>query len=163
MATLPDSQEDLLRHIDSLTEKNKRLKKKVDNLTYQCTMQAKILNTGNLSTLQVLLDQLVAYISSHLKKIEIELRLTEYDANDTIALYKFREFLLNIYTQLGSFLILSEGLVHAEMRRVQNKHAEIGNIIAQLNGMPHEIMAEVLDEQDRLYEHINQIIEERQS
>lgn len=155
--------EDLLRRIASLNEKNRRLKKKVDALTYQCTMQRKILNVGNLSTVQVLLDQLVAYINSHLKKIEIEMTLTEYDANDAIALYKFREYLLSIHEQLGSFFVLSEGLVHIEMRRIQDKHTEIGNMLTRLNGMPHEIMAEILDEQDRLYEHINQIVEERSS
>ena len=88
--TAPNSNhqtEELLRRIASLNEKNRRLKKKVDALTYQCTMQKKILNAGNLSTLQVLLDQLMAYINSHLKKIGVEMKLTEYDANDTIALF----------------------------------------------------------------------------
>lgn len=164
--TAPNSNhqtEELLRRIASLNEKNRRLKKKVDALTYQCTMQKKILNAGNLSTLQVLLDQLMAYINSHLKKIEIEMMLTEYDTNDAIALYKFREYLLSIHEQLGSFFVLSEGLVHVEMRRIQDKHKEIGNILTRLNGMPHEIMVEILDEQERLYEHINQILEERLS
>lgn len=154
---------DLLRRIASLNEKNRRLKKKVDALTYQCTMQKKILNAGNLSTLQVLLDQLMAYINSHLKKIEVEMKLTEYDANDTIALYKFREFLLNIHDQLGSFFVLTEGLVHVDMRRMQDQHTEIGNMLMRLNGMPREIVVEILDEQDRLYEHIKQLIEEKAS
>ena len=154
---------DLLRRIASLNEKNRRLKKKVDALTYQCTMQKKILNAGNLSTLQVLLDQLMVYINSHLKKIEIEMMLTEYDPNDAIALYKFREYLLSIHEQLGSFFVLSEGLVHVEMRRIQDKHTEIGNILTRLNEMPHEIIVEILDEQERFYEHINQILEERSS
>lgn len=164
--TAPNSNhqtEELLRRIASLNEKNRRLKKKVDALTYQCTMQKKILNAGNLSTLQVLLDQLMVYINSHLKKIEIEMKLTEYDANDAIALYKFREYLLSIHEQLGSFFVLSEGLVHVEMRRIQDKHTEIGNILTRLNEMPHEIIVEILDEQERLYEHINQILEERSS
>ena len=121
------------------------------------------MNAGNLSTLQVLLDQLMVYINSHLKKIEIEMKLTEYDANDAIALYKFREYLLSIHEQLGSFFVLSEGLVHVEMRRIQDKHTEIGNILTRLNEMPHEIIVEILDEQERLYEHINQILEERSS
>ena len=147
------------RRIDSLCNKNKRLQKKVEALTYQCMMQSKILNTGNISTLQVLLDQIMAYISSQLKKIHPELLYAEYDANDAIALYKFREFLLSMYMQLGNFHILTEGLVHAEMRRIQDKHAEIGNALKRLNGMPHEVMVEILDEQDRLHEHIQQILE----
>ncbi len=157
MAASKDEQ----RRIDSLHEKIRRQQKKIDALSYQCTMQSKILNTGNLSALQVLLDQLMIYINSHLKKIQTELLYTEYDANDTVALYKFREFLLSIHNQLGSFLVLTEGLVHAEMRRIQDKHTEIGNILDQLNGMPHETMIEIYDEQDRLYEHILQILEEK--
>lgn len=160
-ASNSNNTEDLLRRINLLNEKNCRLKKKVDALTYQCTMQAKILNSGNLSTLQVLLDQLMVYINSHLRKIEIELKLAEYDANDTIALYKFREFLLSIYNHLGSFLVFSQGFVNVEMRRLQDKHTEIGDILIRLNGMPHEIMVEILDEQDRLYEHIKQIVEDK--
>ena len=148
------------KRIDSIVEKNRRLKKKVDALSYQCSMQSKILNSGNLSSLQVLLDHVMAFVSSHLKKIQIELLYTEYDARDTIALYRFREFLLSIYTQLGSFLVMTEGLVHVELRRVQDKHAEIGNILDRLNGMPSDVMAEILDEQDRLYEHILQVTED---
>ncbi len=147
------------KRIDSLNEKNRRLQKKVDALTYQCKMQTKILNVGNLSSLQVLLDQMMVYINTHLKKIQTELLLTEHDAHDTIALYRFREFLLSMYTQLGSFLVLTDGLVHVEMRRIQDKHAEIGNVLNRLNGLQHEIMVEILDEQDRLYEHILQVTE----
>ncbi len=158
MAT-PTNKDDQKR-IESLQEKNRRLQKKVDALAYQCTMQSKILNTGNLSTLDVLIEQLMAYINSNIKKLQTELLYTEYDAHDTISLYRFREFLLSIYTQLGTHLSLTEGLVYVEMRRVQDKHAEIGKILNRLNGMPSEIMVEILDEQDRLYEHMLQVIEE---
>ena len=154
------TKDDQKKQIESLTEKNRRLQKKVDALSYQVTMQNKILNTGNLSTLDVLIDQLTTYINTHLKKIQAELLYTEYDAQDTIVLFRFREFLRSVYVQLGSFLVLTDGLVHVEMRRLQDKHSEIGNILDRLNGMPTEIMEEILDEQDRLYEHILQVIEE---
>ena len=101
----------------------------------------------------------MAYINTHLKKVQTELLYCEYDANDTIALYRFREFLHSIYIQLGSFLVLTEGLVHVDMRRLQDKHSDIGNVMDRLNGQPHETMVDILDEMDRLYEHILQIIE----
>lgn len=148
------------KRIDSLNEKNKRLQKKIDALTYQVAMQSKILNTGNLSTLQVLLDQLMAYINAHLKKIPTELLYTEYNANDTIALSRFRDFLLSVCTQLSSFFILTDKLVFVDIRRIKDKHSEIGNVLNRLNGMPHDIVVNILDEQDRLYEHILQVIEE---
>lgn len=154
---------DYQRRIDSLNEKNRRLQKKVDALTYQCTMQSRILNTGNLSTLQVLLDQLTAYINSHIKKIQPEIVYTEYDARDTVALYSFREFLMSIYTQLGTFLLLPEGLIHVELKRIQDQHTEIGKELGRLIGMPREVMVEILDEQERLHEHILQILEEHLS
>ena len=158
----PKNKDEYLRLIESLNEKNRRLQKKVDTLNYQCVMQSKILNAGNLSTLQILFDQLITYINSHLKKIEIELNYMEHDAKDTVALFKFREYLMSVYTHLGSFLVLTEGLVHVELRQVQDKHSEIGNILDRLNGMPHDIMIEVLDEQERLYEHISKLIEEKE-
>ena len=160
MATSTSKEEQRL--LESLKEKNRRLQKKVDALTYKCTMQSKILTTGNFSNLQVYIDQLMAYLNSNLKKIEVELNLSENSAKDTDELCRLREFLLSHYTQLGRYLVLAEGLIHVDMRRLQDKHSEIGYAIAQLYGLPHDVMSEILDEQDRLLEHILQFLERKE-
>lgn len=149
------------RRIKSLKEEKKQLQQKIADLSYRCNMQSKILDTGNLSTLQVLLDHLIVDVNGQLKKILTELLYAEFDPQDTIALYKFREFLLAVHSQIGTFLALPEGLVHMEMQRIQNKQAEIGAALEHLNGMSQEVMVEVLEAQERLHEHILQILEEK--
>ena len=156
------SEKDAQKRIESLQDKNKRLEKKVEVLSRQVAMMSKILNQGNLSTLQFLFDQICVFCNAQLKKIQPELLFTEHNANDAIALFQFREYLLSIYNQLGSYTVMTNGLINVDLRRIQDKHSEIGYALIRINGVSHETMQEILDEQDRLCEHILQILEQQE-
>ena len=153
--------DDLERRLASMDNKNKRLQRKVTDLSYRCNMQSKVLEAGNLSTLQVLLDQLMAFINAQIKRIMTEMLYAEFEPADTIALYKFRESLLSVHRELGIFTALSDGIVYSGTQTLREKHSAIGDALERLNGIPAENLLEIEDEQDRLLERILQILEER--
>lgn len=153
--------DDLERKITVLNDKNRRLQRKVEDLSYRCSMQSKVLDAGNLSTLQVLLDQIMTFVSSQTKKLMPELVYAEFDPADKIALFKFLEFLLSVHDQLSIFTVLPDELIYAGMHKLRSNHAAIGEALELLNKMPKEELVAIEEGHERLLEQIKQILEER--
>ncbi len=152
------------KKIAALTDKNRRLQKKLDAVTLKMSMQSKILDVGNLSSLQTQLDQLTVYFNTALKKISNELLLAEYDPNDTMALHIFRESLLNAYQQLGQYTTLQAGMVdNPNLSKLSTTHNDLGKILAQLTGESADDLIALNDEMDRLFEHVRQVIDKETS
>lgn len=86
--------EKLRRELKRVREENRRLKH--------------IISYGNMSTLETLIDQYMYYSRIHLKKIAIEIQLTDYEKSGTDKVMELIEHLEHIKEELYKLIEISE-------------------------------------------------------
>lgn len=103
--------EKLRRELKRVREENRRLKH--------------IISYGNMSTLETLIDQYMDYSRIHLKKIAIEIQLTDYEKSGTDKVMELIEHLEHIKEELYKLIEISEEgeVIHNESLRHDIKMA----------------------------------------
>ena len=86
--------EKLLRELKKVIEENQKLKN--------------IISYGSISTLSTLIDKYMDYSRIHLKKIAIEIQLTDYEKSGTEKVLELIEHLESIRTELHKMIEISE-------------------------------------------------------
>lgn len=86
--------EKLRRELKRVREENRKLKH--------------IISYGNMSTLETLIDQYMDYSRIHLKKIAIEIQLTDYEKSGTDKVMELIEHLEHIKEELYKLIEISE-------------------------------------------------------
>lgn len=89
-----DDNEKLRRELKRVREENRKLKH--------------IISYGNISTLETLIDQYMDYSRIHLKKIAIEIQLTDYEKSGTDKVMELIEHLEYIKEELHKLIAISE-------------------------------------------------------
>ena len=69
--------------MQKLREDNERIKKELRKIREENVKLKHIIAYGNISTLETLIEQYMDYSRIHLKKIAIEIHLTDYEKNST--------------------------------------------------------------------------------
>ena len=132
--------EKLQKELRKIKEENRKLKQ--------------IIAYGNISTLETLIDQYMDYSRMHLKKIAIEINLTEYEKSGTDKVIELIEHLEHVKEELYKLIGVSmEGaIIHDDSLRHDVKMAreiipELENIIQlQIGTSKGKELEEVLTE-----------------
>ena len=135
-----DETEKLMRELKRVREENRKLKH--------------IISYGNMSTLETLIDQYMDYSRIHLKKIALEIQLTDYEKSGTDKVIELIEHLEYIKEELYKLIEISEegAVAHNDSLRHDVKMAhelipKLENIIQlQVDEKRSEEMEEVLAE-----------------
>lgn len=99
---LTDETEKLRRELKRVREENRKLKH--------------IITYGNMSTLETLIDQYMDYSRVHLKKIALEIQLTDYEKGGTAKVMELIEHLEYIKEELYKLIEIGEEgeIIHDE-------------------------------------------------
>ena len=89
-----DDNEKLRRELKRVREENRKLKH--------------IISYGNISTLETLIDQYMDYSRIYLKKIAIEIQLTDYEQSGTDKVMELIEHLECLKEELHKLIAISE-------------------------------------------------------
>lgn len=81
---------------------------RLKQLELRCKKLQKFMDYGNISGLQTLIEQFMAYSRTQLKKISIELQMSEYGDSENDILKEFVEYLDHIRQELHSFIDFQE-------------------------------------------------------
>lgn len=135
-----DETEKLRRELKRVREENRKLKH--------------IISYGNMSTLETLIDQYMDYSRVHLKKIALEIQLTDYEKSGTDKVIELIEHLEYIKEELYKLIEISEegAVAHNDSLRHDVKMAhelipKLENIIQlQVDEKRSEEMEKVLTE-----------------
>ena len=135
-----DETEKLRRELKRVREENRKLKH--------------IISYGNMSTLETLIDQYMDYSRIHLKKIALEIQLTDYEKSRTDKVIELIEHLEYIKEELYKLIEISEegAVAHNDSLRHDVKMAhelipKLENIIQlQVDEKRSEEMEKVLAE-----------------
>ena len=97
-----DDNEKLRRELKRVLEENCRLKH--------------IISYGNMSMLETLIDQYMDYSRIHLKKIALEIQLTDYEQSGTDKVMELIEHLESLKEELHKLIAISENSARASAR-----------------------------------------------
>ena len=110
-------------------ETNKELLRQMKK---RCTKLQRIIEIGNISSLQSLIQQYISYSKLQLKKISVEIKLNEYGLAENTQIKDFINYLDFISDELQKFLRLTEQGKFIEQPRLNNCKREINNTIKLL-------------------------------
>ena len=102
---------DFMKSVD-----NERLRRELKKAREENRKLKNIISYGNISTLSTLIDQYMDYSRMHLKKIAIEIQLTDYEKSGTEKVLELIEHLESIRTELHKMIEISEdgAVVHSD-------------------------------------------------
>ena len=95
-------------HKNFLLEDNEKLKKELKRVREENRKLKHIISYGNISTLETLIDQYMDYSRIHLKKIALEIQLTDYEKSGTDKVMELIEHLECIKEELHKLIAVSE-------------------------------------------------------
>ena len=90
------------------SEETEKLKKELKKIKEENRKLKHIISYGNISTLETLIDQYMDYSRIHLKKIAIEINLTEYEKKGTDKVIELIEHLEHVKEELHKLIGISE-------------------------------------------------------
>lgn len=94
--------------MQKLQEDNARIKKELRKIREENAKLKQIISYGNISTLETLIEQYMDYSRIHLKKIAMEIHLTDYEKNSTEKVMGLIEHLEYIENELHQMIGLKE-------------------------------------------------------
>ena len=89
-------------------EDNEKLRRELKRVREENRKLKHIISYGNISTLETLIDQYMDYSRIHLKKIAIEIQLTDYEKSGTDKVMELIEHLEYIKEELHKLIAISE-------------------------------------------------------
>lgn len=95
-------------HKSFLLEDNEKLKRELKRVREENRKLKHIISYGNISTLETLIDQYMDYSRIHLKKIALEIQLTDYEKSGTDKVMELIEHLECIKEELHKLIAVSE-------------------------------------------------------
>lgn len=95
-------------HKSFLLEDNEKLKRELKRVREENRKLKHIISYGNISTLETLIDQYMDYSRIHLKKIALEIQLTDYEKSGTDKVMELIEHLECIKEELHKLIAISE-------------------------------------------------------
>ena len=95
-------------HKSFLLEDNEKLKRELKRVREENRKLKQIISYGNISTLETLIDQYMDYSRIHLKKIALEIQLTDYEKSGTDKVMELIEHLECIKEELHKLIAVSE-------------------------------------------------------
>lgn len=95
-------------HKNFLLEDNEKLKRELKRVREENRKLKHIISYGNISTLETLIDQYMDYSRIHLKKIALEIQLTDYEKSGTDKVMELIEHLECIKEELHKLIAVSE-------------------------------------------------------
>ena len=95
-------------HKSFLLEDNEKLKRELKRVREENRKLKHIISYGNISTLETLIDQYMDYSRIHLKKIALEIQLTDYEKSGTDKVMELIEHLECIKEELHQLIAVSE-------------------------------------------------------
>ena len=87
---------------------NEKLRREMKRLREENQKLKHIISYGNISTLETLIDQYMDYSRIHLKKIALEIQLTEYEKSGTEKVLELIEHLKCVENELHKLVAVSE-------------------------------------------------------
>lgn len=90
------------------SENNEKLKRELKRVKEENRKLKHIICYGNLSTLETLIDQYMDYSRIHLKKIALEIQLTEYEKSGIDKVMELIEHLEHIKEELHKLIAIGE-------------------------------------------------------
>ena len=119
-------------HKSFLLEDNEKLKRELKRVREENRKLKHIISYGNISTLETLIDQYMDYSRIHLKKIALEIQLTDYEKSGTDKVMELIEHLECIKEELHKLIAVSEegAVAHNDILRHDVKIAR--EMIAKL-------------------------------
>lgn len=112
--------------MQKLQEDNERIKKELRKIREENVKLKHIISYGNISTLETLIEQYMDYSRIHLKKIVMEIHLTDYENESTEKVMELIEHLSYIENELHKMIAMKE-----EGRASDNEELKIGVKIAR--------------------------------
>jgi len=99
-----------LKEVDFLngTEDKEKLKRELKRVKEENRKLKHIISYGNISTLETLVDQYMDYSRIHLKKIAVEIQLTEYEKSGVEKVMELIEHLECIKDELHKLIAVGE-------------------------------------------------------
>ena len=94
--------------MQKLQEDNARIKKELRKVREENTKLKQIISYGNISTLETLIEQYMDYSRIHLKKIAVEIHLTDYEKNSTEKVMELIEHLECVENELHQMIGMKE-------------------------------------------------------
>ena len=94
--------------MQKLQEDNARIKKELRKVREENTKLKQIISYGNISTLETLIEQYMDYSRIHLKKIAVEIHLTDYEKNSTEKVMELIEHLECVENELHKMIGMKE-------------------------------------------------------
>ena len=95
-------------HKSFLLEDNEKLKRELKRVREENRKLKHIISYGNISTLETLIDQYMDYSRIHLKKIALEIQLTDYEKSGTDKVMELIEHLECIKEELHKLIAVNE-------------------------------------------------------
>ena len=112
--------------MQKLQEDNDRIKKELRKIREENVKLKHIISYGNISTLSTLIEQYMDYSRIHLKKIVMEIHMTDYERDSTEKVMELIEHLSYIENELHKMIAMKE-----EGRASDNEDLKMGVKIAR--------------------------------
>lgn len=93
---------------NSAVTDNEKLRREMKRLREENRKLKHIISYGNISTLETLIDQYMDYSRIHLKKIALEIQLTEYEKSGTEKVLELIEHLECVENELHKMIAVGE-------------------------------------------------------
>lgn len=90
------------------SEDGEKLRQELKRVREENRKLKQIISYGNMSTLETLIDQYMDYSRIHLKKIALEIQLTEYEQSGTDKVMELIEHLECLKEELHKLIAISE-------------------------------------------------------
>ena len=140
--------------MQKLQEDNAKIKKELRKVREENTKLKQIISYGNISTLETLIEQYMDYSRIHLKKIAVEIHLTDYEKNSTEKVMELIEHLEYIENELHKMIGMKEEGRIAQNSKVQKVVRLAREMLPSLEQIIHlkidesksEELSEVLNE-----------------
>ena len=116
------------------SENNEKLKRELKRVKEENRKLKHIICYGNLSTLETLIDQYMDYSRIHLKKIALEIQLTEYEKSGTDKVMELIEHLEHIKEELHKLIAIGEegAVFHNESLHIDSsKSNELEKVLTE--------------------------------